>query len=402
MQSLEPCISIRKNESMLPIEKLNRDILGVDNDPACSPAQKAAAIADLIQAQRQDAFTTGASIHYYTGEAVPGCDDPLEALKNIRVAIAHRVSKGQPDGIGGSAGGLAKRIASTRLDDSISKDGITPKYPEEILIIRAFGSKIISHAMLAGHGMPDAALKTALLNVFDDVVETPDGGVTVTSDEAIILEKNIRREAREELGPRAFRLMQPTLENTTFKTALTGITDDRYVSTPAWWKDAFEKDGLFAYPCTGTTVYMKIPSVQFDALIAMTKTIQAGDGEITGLTEIPLTELLIRISPNGHGNPGHLPDHHYRHTHEGLVAWKIAADLLGQDAAKMLALVETLKSRFPVDNPLDFAKIAAPMKMDFAELDRQFGFKAGTFAEMQKAAMGRAASPKPQAGPNLS
>ncbi len=384
---------------MLPIEKLNRDILAVHDDPARSQDQKAAAIAALIQAQRKDAFTTGASIHYYTGEAAPGTDDPLERLKDIRVAIAHRVSKGQPDGIGGSAGGLAKRIASTRLDDSLSKDGVTPKYPEELLIIRAFGSKIISRDMLARHGKPDPALKAALLDVFDDVIETPDGGVTVTDDDKIILEKNIRREAREELGPRAFKAMRHTLEQSSFQTALTGITDDRYVSTPAWWKEAFEKDGLFAYPCTGTTVYMKIPAQTFDTLIDMTRTIQAGDGEITGLTSIPLTELLTRISSNGHGNPGHQPDRHYRHTHEGLVAWKIAADLLGRDAVKMLALVEALKSKFPRDNPLDFAKIAAPMKMDFAELDRQFGFKAGTFTALQQAALSPAPPSKTQNGP---
>ncbi|MGZ9109076.1 MAG: hypothetical protein ACXW4B_09680 [Micavibrio sp.] len=386
---------------MLPIEKLNREILNIHDDPARSAEQKAAEITSLIQAQRKDAFTTGASIHYYKGEVASGTGDPLEMLKNIRVAIAHRISKGQPDGIGGSAGGLAKRVASTRLDDSLSKDGVTPKYPDEALIIRAFGSKIISHDMLVKHGKPDAALKAALLNVFDDVVETPDGGVTVTNNNATILKKNIRREAREELGPRAFKFMQHTLDKSAFKTALTGIIDDRYVSTPSLWKDSFEKDGLFAYPCTATTVYMKIPAQIFNTLIDMTKTIQAGDGEITGLTAIPLVDLLTRISPNGHGNPGHQPEHHYRHTHEGLVAWKIAADLLGQDSAKMLILVEALKGRFPPDNPLNFTKIAAVMKTDFDQLDRDFSLPAGSFAQFQRALgapPARAAQPRPTQG----
>jgi hypothetical protein len=386
--------------SMLPIERLDADIIDIYDNPALTPQAKQERIAALVAARRADCYTTGASIHYYAGSADQAAGTPLEALAPVRVAIARRIMKdGGPDGIAGSAGGLAKRIASTRLDDALSKDGVTPKYPDEVEIIRAFGGKIVSHDMLAaklGEGPLSPSLKKALIAVFDDVVETPDGNVAVTNDAAVILEKNIRREAREELGVRAYTLMQPTLDSGTFKRGLTGITDDRFVQTPAWWKDQFIHQGLLAYPCTATTTYMKVAGATFDRLIAMTQTIEEGDGEITGLTTLSLPDLLTRVSGAGHGHPGHDLNFHYRHTHEGMVAWKIAADMLGNDADKMIALVKQVAPRFKADNPLDFEKVAAQARLTLKDFDQQFRLPAGTFARMQEAAAG----PKPSRAPD--
>lgn len=372
---------------MLPIAKLDEDILAVDDDPSLSPEEKQTRIGALVASQREQAHTTGASIHYYSGTPDHGAADPLAVLAPIRVAIARRLAKSGPDGIAGSAGGLAKRIASTRLDDAISKDGATPKYPDEVLIIRSFGTKTVSHAQLAAAqaaGALTPALRQALLDVFDDVVETSAGLVEATLDNGVVLQRNIHREAREELGPRAFALMRPVLDRADFRVGLTGIVDDRYVTTPAWWKAAYREQGLFAYPCTATTVYAAIPPDLFDRLIAMTQTIEAGDGEVTGLTALPLTELLTRLSGAGHGNPGHDLDRHYRHTHEGLVPWKIACDLLGGDPDAMVRLAAAVRPGFAADNPLDFARVSAQTGLPLAEIDRQFGLPEGTFARMDR------------------
>jgi 8-oxo-dGTP pyrophosphatase MutT (NUDIX family) len=386
--------------SMLPIERLDADIIDIYDDAALSPQVKQDRIAALVAARRADCYTTGASIHYCTGKANGAAASPLEALAPVRVAIARRILKdGSPDGIAGSAGGLAKRIASTRLDDAISKDGVTPKYPDEVEIIRAFGGRAVSRDMLADkqkQGALPPSLKSALTSVFDDVIELPDGSVGVTDDPAVILEKNIRREAREELGVRAYVLMKPTLDRGTFRRGLTGITDDRFVLTPAWWRDQFVNQGLLAYPCTATTTYMNVAPDIFGRLIAMTQTVEEGDGEITGLTAIDLPDLLTRVSGAGHGHPGHDTDFHYRHTHEGMVAWKIAAELLGNDPAKMIALAKQVAPRFRAGNPLDFEKIAAQTRLTLKDFDEQFGLPAGTFAKMQEAAKG----PKPQRAPD--
>ena len=360
---------------MLPIEKLDRDILDIDADPALSAEEKQRDIAALVAKRRAGAFTTGASIHYYTGD-VKGGSGPLEKLAGIRVAIAKRVTKdGRPDGIGGSAGGLAKRLSSTKLD---------PALANEARIIKTFGSNVISPALLKQHAPCDPALKQALLDVFDDVIETQGGVLAVTRDMAVILDKNIRREAREELGERAYALMRPVLDSMPFRVALSGITDDRYVCTPAWWRSSFEKDGILAYPCTATTVFMKIDGSVFDTLLSLTAQVDGGDGEITGLTAIPLTELLTRLSGAGHGNPGHDPERHYRHGHEGLVPWKIAAELLDNDPARFEALVRAIAPLYPQGNRLDFQKIAQQVKLTLSDLDRQFGFQPGFFSSLGK------------------
>lgn len=378
---------------MLPIEKLNRDILKIHADPNLSDTDKQNKIHALVEVQRAGAYTTGASIHYYTGESIPSADS-LTTLSAIRVAIAHRNHKGKPDGIGGSAGGLAKRIASTRLDGASAADGITPKYPDETRIIKAFGRNVLSADLLKQHPFFDPELKQDLLNVFDDVIEGADGRLAVTDDMGIILDKNIRREAREELGAKAYAMMQPVLNSAQFHIALTGIDDDLYVCTPAWWKDNFENDGLLAYPCTATTTFLKIEPAVFDALIGLTKNMDFGDGEITGLTAIPLVELLTRLSVVGHGHPAHDPQRHYRHGHEGFVPWKIAAELLGRDAVQMAALVRDIAPRYKSDNRLDFQKIAQSSQMTLADMDQQFGFVAGTFSGLQDVARQSAAQPK--------
>lgn len=376
---------------MLEIERLNRDILRVHRDPSLSETARGNAIRALVASRRGQSFTTGASVHYYTGQPhyngrAPE-SDPLAIISDMRVAVARRIHHGKHDGIAGSAGGLAKRLSSARLDGA---------YQDEALLIAHFGKDLITHADLdaaIAAGNITAPVRDALVNVFDDVVADAATHIAYTNDPAIILDKNIRREAREELGNRAYRLMKPTIDAHGFEIVMSGLVDDRYVCTPAWWADAFEKQGLFAYPCSATTTMLKVDGTTFDTLIALTENAQSGDGEVTGLSALPLSDALTRLSCNNIAGPGYRADFHYRYLHEGLVPWRMASDALGGDPSLLVALTKKIAARYAPENRLDFARVATQLGMTLDDFDRQFNVQRGTFAKMQKAATGKRTAP---------